>query len=203
MTKARGGSSPGRCRTVRGSTRFGVGALPAEMVLQAPHPFYDLGTGALVAKIFDEYPVRVACFATANRKRPGNDVAHVASTRFQSATQGIVDALAAPVLVQLHGFGSRTTSHDAVLSSGPLPVKSGVVVRRAKRMASQLGWQVATGADVPQLAGRTNLQARLLRGPARFVHVELSRDARKQLMERPPQLNAFVDVLPWRPEDVW
>jgi hypothetical protein len=54
---------------------------------------------------------------------------------------------------------------------------------------------VATGAEVPDLAARSNVQSQALSGQARFLHIELSLDARAALLSDPALTAEFGRAL--------
>lgn len=146
------------------------------VVLQAPHPWYDLGTGELTGQLFAESHARAAVFATTHRRLgPRTDVAHEAEGGFQILTLALAEAIQDPVVVQIHGFGEGHTGADVVVG--------GWGARSLTGPLAATGWVVADGVAVPTLAGRTNLQVRALTGRVPVVHLELSRELRGRLRE--------------------
>lgn len=186
----------------RGAGLYAVrlGALPSEVVLQAPHPFDDLHTGALAGALFDAGGLRALVVATADRDLAlGSDPAHAPASWFQSATDGLAAALPRPLFLQLHGFAATTSDACAVVSEGP----SRMDPARVDRLGASLGpvldcAPVRTGREVPALAARTNAQGRLLVDRAPFLHVELSLPVRQALVadaERRARLHAWVGAV--------
>lgn len=143
-------------------------------VVQAPHPWYDLGTGDLTEKLFLESEARAAVFATSHRALgPGTDAAHAVEGTFHTVTLALVESMEEPVVVQIHGFGSGHTNADAVVGGWG-----------ADALATSLtlaGWVAVDGAVVPALGGRTNVTVRALAGRAPVAHLELSKARRKAL----------------------
>jgi hypothetical protein len=175
--------------------RFGPDARP--VVLQAPHSFFDIGTGQLAAEIMARSDVRVLQVNTRHRNTvpaesgqpPPTDLAHRTDSWFHALTLGILDGLERPLLVQLHGFGRQTIEDpavDAVASCGATD-NTAVLNALAGALASglpQLG--VARYPDeISVLGGTSNVQGRALIGrtDAAFLHLELSPEARKQVLD--------------------
>lgn len=174
----------------------------ADVVIQAPHADYDLGTGALGAELFvtgsPGNKPRAFFTNTAHRykSRPDEkredpehpaDVAHNADHLFQIATDLTVRALPRVRVIQLHGFAASAVGARqelaAVISTGSdRPSEWSTAV--AERLKRSLGEGVRLyPRDVRILGGTRNVQARLLDTypDARFLHLELSSQARKQL----------------------
>ncbi len=174
-----------------------VGPLAEDLVVQAPHPFSDLHTGAVTAAMFDAGELRAACIATVHRNAgPGADPAHAPESWFQSATDGLAEALDDPLFVQLHGFAPTTSDADAVLSAGGARLPADRLADAMTRIGVALGAaDVRSGADVPALAARGNVQGRLLAGRARFLHLEISARLRAVLGEEPGLRAALSDAL--------
>lgn len=160
-----------------------LGPLPSEVVLQAPHPFYDLGTGEIVATMFDEGGVRAAVIATVHRKAaPASDMSHSPTSGFQALTLALGDALVEPVVVQLHGFSDQTSASDVVLSEGSS--RWWRLEEVGLRLSTALSVQdLRLGTEVPELAARYNVQGLALADRSRFLHIELDRALRDQLRE--------------------
>lgn len=191
----------------RKNARHGAGAYvirtgeAAEVVLQAPHAYHDLGTGQLGAELFvcapDDYRPRAFLTNTAHRYHgrlherrsdPDHpaDVAHNPDHLFQVATDALVRKLAHARVIQLHGFGpkeSRDEDVSAVVSAGTQ--NPGEFQRRvAARLSSVIGDGVRLFPEQTKVLGATqNAQGRLVQAypQARFVHIELSAPVRHAL----------------------
>ncbi len=191
------------------------GAGPA-LVLEAPHAWFDLDTGRLACALFEAGYGRALLINTAQRNAPsqgdlaahagqlGADVAHRAESAFQAATLGVVDALSDPLVVQLHGMGGSHGAWSAVVSEGSTFQPASWVTLAEDELDPVLGrWgAIASGEEVPDLAGRTNVQSRALTGTARFLHVELALAPRRALVADDAllnQLGAALDDLAERP----
>jgi hypothetical protein len=155
----------------------------------APHPTYDRGTGEIVAGLFDRGTCRVALFATA--PRDVIDLAHEPNTLFQSLSGRLPEAVGDLWMVQIHGFAPETTTGDAVLSDGAATLDPNAFAHARNALAAATGWSIADGGEVPALAARTNVQSKALAHQARFLHVELSAERRKALLDDPAQLAAL------------
>ena len=165
------------------------GPLPAELIVAAPHPFHDVGTGQIAASIFDGAPVRGLYLATQDRYASASaDPAHSADHALQAATATLADALPGAWFVQIHGFGPTTSLAAAVVSDGAAALPGALLAGAVQAVSKALGVEdVRTGREVPALAGRTNVQGAMLRDRARFLHVELGQQLREQLRKRPAQ----------------
>ncbi len=174
-----------------------LGALPRDLVLQVPHPYFDLSTGPLGGALFDEGEARAICIATAHRySHDHSDPAHEVETAFQAATLAVAAALPDPLFVQIHGFGASTTDADAVLSEGRVPMTAEGLEAARATLARALGADdLRLGHQVPALAARTNVQGLALAGEARFLHLELSASQRSRMLEDQAYRAAFGAAL--------
>lgn len=183
--------------------RTGGESLP--VVLQAPHSFSDIGTGQLAAEIMARSDFRVLLVNTRHRRavevpegrHPASDVAHRADSAFHALTLGALDGLERPLLVQLHGFGRQTvedaavdvvascgaTDHRAVLDAFAASLRAGLPQLGVARYPD----------DISLLGGTTNVQGRALAGraDAAFLHLELSPEARKLVLDSVPAQDAL------------
>lgn len=175
--------------------RFGAAARP--VVLQAPHSFFDIGTGQLAAEIMARSDFRVLQVNTRHRtvaetepgRPPPADLAHRTDSWFHALTLGVLDALEQPLLVQLHGFGRQSLPDegvDVVASCGATD-HTALLAAFADSLSSGLpGLGVARYPDdISVLGGTTNVQGRALlgRAGAAFLHLELSPEARKRVLD--------------------
>jgi hypothetical protein len=196
---------------VRGAGAYVFRVAPAEagpeILLQAPHNFYDLGTGRIAAEMFFDPPPgarpRALFTNTIHRYQlaPGNkrkrrhnpaDVAHNPQHAFSIATEAFANAAGGARVIQIHGFGARTDEDDEgepgdvamVVSAGDEAGSSPLSGAIAAALAAEHGAGVKRfPEDVRFLGATTNAQGRLLRKIAgsELVHVEMSSDLRKQL----------------------
>lgn len=158
------------------------------LVLEAPHPWDDIHTGAIAAALFEEGAGRALLIATAERDirigRGTSDVTRRPGSSFQAATLGIADGLPDALFVQIHGFTvQRHGLWSCVVSLGstrqPLTLLDDA--RRALAPPLIRFGPIGDQWDVPELAGTRNVQGRGLSGQARFLHLELSREVRDAL----------------------
>ena len=166
-----------------------LGPSPA-VACAAPHPAYDKGTGEIVASLFDLGTCRLALFATA--PRDVIDLAHAADTLFQSLSGRLPEVVGNLWMVQVHGFAPETANGDAVLSDGAATLDPSELARARNALAAATGWTIADGGEVPALAARKNAQSKALAHQARFLHVEISAERRKGMLDDHAQLTAFA-----------
>ncbi len=185
-----------------------LGAVSGELVLEAPHSWSDLHSGALTASIFDQGIGRAACFNTAHRRSDssgdlmgaspglGADLAHRPASGFQAATLGMVSGLGAPLVVQIHGFGAQHGSFSAVIARGASFQPDRLVQQAMTRLDPLFSSHglLADGEMVPKLAATTNAQSRVATD-ARFLHIELSLPLREHLLASEASLEQFGAVL--------
>jgi hypothetical protein len=184
-----------------GAYVFRTGAATQD-VIQAPHAYFDVGTGPLALTLFacapEGHRPRVFMTNTAHRYRgrPGEkredadhpaDVAHNAEHLFQHTTDALARKLPALRVFQVHGFGKEELNERqgvaAVVSPGSR-ARSPWVRQVALRLGPLLGTGVRVYPDETQILGGTqNAQARLLQAypGARFIHLELSASSRRAL----------------------
>jgi hypothetical protein len=177
------------------------------ILLQAPHNFFDLGTGRLAADVFftPRNGVRPRALFTNTihryqltpgdkKKRKDNpaDVAHNPEHAFTIATDAFTIAAGHARVIQLHGFGAR----EEIDGDGDAGAIAMVISAGQKRGSSPLSGAIAAAAttvfgpqvrrfpeDTHVLGATTNAQKRVLEKSRRgdFVHIEMSSEVRKQL----------------------
>lgn len=172
----------------RGGGVLGVrlGPLDHEVLLQAPHPFFDQKTGAIVSDMFDEQPIRAVLFASAQRYvAPEADAAHVPMHAFNAATDGLVRGSPQLLVVQIHGFAARSDRTANIYVSGG---RSWWTPTQFATMQQALqdalpGRNIQEGGAENGLAGVTNTQARLLAGRTHVLLLEFDPNERRTLAE--------------------
>lgn len=193
------------------------GAGPA-LVVQAPHAYFERGTGALAAAIMFEADARAPAALMTNslhryrqasgerRRRADNpaDVCHNPAPLFQHATMAMVDA-GAVVVVQIHGFAATATrfgpgpAPGIVVSAGRRDSSSAVSTAVARALSGVFGAAAVRRypEEIRVLGGTTNVQARALRrrAGAAFVHLELSPSMRRRLLADARDRAAFARAL--------
>ncbi len=165
----------------------------AEILLEAPHNYFDERTGQLGAQLFFFPPpgARPRAFFTNTIHRyqsaPGKklkqknspaDVAHNPEHGYSTATEAFARALGGRVLViQLHGFAGQPGAGEDDEESAATPTEISMVVSagdkqasspRSAALAAALARAFGTGVkrypeDVKVLGATTNVQGRLLR----------------------------------------
>ncbi|WP_432845801.1 hypothetical protein ACQPXB_34265 [Amycolatopsis sp. CA-161197] len=169
---------------------------PPSLVVEVPHPGFDLRTELFGVDLFRQVPGAVLLVAGAHRKADDShaDVAHEENSVFRV----VAAALAARGLtqVQLHGFHDQNLpSTDVVLSSGAT-VAGGAARRAADRLAAD-GFAVCRAwADrCTGLEGGTNVQGKAAaKDDTGFLHVEMSRTVRESPQRRAQVVRALVEA---------
>ncbi len=192
-----------------------------EIVLQAPHVFFDRGTGHIAAALFFGWEGRGrarALFtntvyryagvedqeasdaatgaASAPETRAPADVAHAADHAFQAATEAIVRELDQVVVIQLHGFAERPTRPEIILSSGADEIGA-LLPGLATGLSTIFERVLRYPEEFDELGGTSNVQGRMLAlyPRAHFVHVELSARTRARLGATPALLARFAHAV--------
>ncbi len=187
--------------------RFGEGG--HQLVLQAPHAFHDLVTGALAADLMVPTGARALLVNTRHRHSQGApageaplaDLAHREDTWFHALTLGVLDALDSPLLVQVHGFAADSLDDpaiDVVASGGANPRQDVVgVLVDALRVDRGAAAVAAYPDDVQRLGGVTNVQGRAVgvRPAGAFLSLELGLDYRQQLRTDAGEFERLSDAL--------
>ncbi len=162
------------------------------LLVQTPHTFFDEGTFPLGCDFFERSTARAWFLNTMHRYKGApkdargdhpSDVAHAPATLFQAATEGAVNVLKTPTVIQLHGFANREVTSKAVVSSGERKGGSAMTAKIAKALGGAVGGDVQRyPEDTKELGATTNVQGALVRSRGGvFVHVEMSGDLRRDL----------------------
>ena len=195
-------------RRGRGAYLFRTGQ-PAvrSILLEAPHVYFDIGTGAIAVAAFLADPVgrEHALFGNSSHRYQGNasassgdnpaDPAHNKAHPVHVATVAVLKTSAVTV-VQLHGFGASSTiptSFAAIVSAG---VAAGSTMTSTS-VASSMG-TVLTGttARYPEqtaaMGATTNVQGQYARSVGMaFVSIEMSNPVRTELAANPVSAARF------------
>ncbi|MGH3863958.1 hypothetical protein [Actinokineospora sp.] len=166
---------------------------PARLVVEVPHPAFDLRTEEIGLELFRRTPGAVLAVAGTHRRaaRGAGDVAHRADSMFHQVTMAL--AKRGLPQVQLHGFDDGSLSDaDMVLSPGVTRTTS--ALRQVSARLDESGIRVceAWSAECGGLEGRRNQQgvAAAEQG-SRFVHVEMN----KTLRDDRQRWTGVVDLL--------
>ncbi len=185
---------------------------PGAILLQAPHVYFDVGTGYIAAALFmapaAASRVHAVIGNTAHRyvqvdgskqRQPQNlaDAAHNADHPLAQVSDAI-SAAELLTIVQLHGFGADNHALDdvdAVISAGTEPASRAVTA--AAEALRSAGLRVATFPnDTRALGATTNVQGTSARLHQReFVHIELATTVRDRLRKSREQAQALASVL--------
>jgi hypothetical protein len=207
--------APGKSRGA-GAYIVRVGGAPdtsPTILLEAPHNFYDVGTGRLAAELmftkrtgarpralFTNTIHRYQLVPGDKRKRKHNpaDVAHQPDHAFTIATLSFARAAGSVRVIQLHGFGEREQERDdagdtgsiaMVVSAGDAAGSSKISAAIADALVRVIGSDVKRFPEqTKELGATTNAQGKLLRAQptASFVHVEMSAALRNRLAKEAP-----------------
>ena len=188
---------------------FAIRLGPArDLLIQAPHSYFDLGTGELASALFRETGARALFLNSAHRfggaggqaelfedpEGPSApDVAHRPFSAFQSATFGFLEASQLPFVVQIHGYRSRD-GEAAVISPGSALQPNDLLEPIFESLRGYESGAV-TGEQVPELAGRQNVQGQICANRASFVHLELSRETRLLLNSSEEERQGLVGAI--------
>jgi hypothetical protein len=166
----------------------------SDLVIQAPHTFFDQGTLELGCALFHQSSARAFFINTAHRyraaaQRPDGtypaDVAHASDSMFHAATLGALEDPRIRFIVQLHGFGQRESAAAAVVSTGE-NLRGGVFLGRvARALEASLAARVERFPDdTSELGATTNVQGEAVRAAGRlFLHIEMSGETRTRLLK--------------------
>ncbi len=189
------GEAAGRAR---GAGAVALRPRPAvEVLVEAPHTFFDIGTLPIARVAFERSRARALLVNTVHRYRAqapasggddeesssASDVAHAERSFFLFAHEELTRALPRASAVQFHGFAAAKAPGVAAIVSAS--TTSGPAAQVAAAMRAVAGAPSAVRLfpdEVRILGGTTNVEAAASRRAGRaFVHVELASDAREQL----------------------
>ncbi|MCA9701288.1 MAG: hypothetical protein KC431_27445, partial [Myxococcales bacterium] len=195
-----------------GNTRRGLGAYLIrrgelaprgdELLLQAPHSFFDKHTGKLALDLFLRTSTAVhgprALFVNnvhryrredgSKGKRTGGDnpadAAHAVDHPLARVSARLLRKRPLQ-LIQLHGFAAELVDPDAIVSAGTdEPSRASLAVQRGMQRALPELRIAQYGVEADRLGGTGNIQGAAARDARRcFVHVELADRLRERLME--------------------
>ena len=172
-----------------------------ELVLQAPHAFYDLGSGRVALRLFiaagDD--VRALFVNTTHRHTQHDGTIELRETNpadvtlndehlFAVATEQMTRVLDDPTVLQVHGFDNTQVAGqpDAIISTGS-EASSPASIALAKRLGSVASRPVVRYPEQTAVFGATyNVEGKRVRAvfTAEFFHVELSRAIRSAVLEQ-------------------
>lgn len=186
-------------------------AAQPEILLQAPHAFFDRGTGDIAAALFFgpagrgrarglfantayRYP-ELGAVPEEGEHSPA-DLAHITDHAFHLATERLAQDLGTLAVIQLHGFAERPARPTIILSSGQ-DQGSTLLPELARALAGIFEGVHRYPEDIDELGATTNVQGRMLaRYPrAHFVHIEISAHTRRRMRDSPALLARFADAV--------
>ena len=122
-------------------------ARTSNLIVQAPHTFFDEGTLPLGCELYARSGAAAFFIDTAHRYKSAEvdengdhpaDVAHAPDSLFQAATEGLLRTMGNVALLQVHGFASRESGAEIVLSAGTKRPE-GDLLSRVQRALTPLG----------------------------------------------------------------
>lgn len=184
------------------------------IILQAPHIYFDIGTGPLAIHAFFEarqrHRVRALYLGSMHRYQAGPgkrkersrnpaDPAHNARHLFHLATRLAADSAAGLRVVQLHGFGERADEDDVAVDAVVSATRDGLCESVASALLQHFDARDVRRYphEFGELGGDGNAQRALLDGhaTAAFVHIELSRSFRRFLLRSSTRQSRFLVAL--------
>lgn len=172
----------------------------ARWALQAPHVPSDLHTGRIAARLAVQGPFRVVAWNTLPRRarsedRAGavpTDIAHVPGTWFSALARAYAARYPDGRVLELHGFdparrrSASARGADFIVSPAHRGTSAAAGEFAACLAGAGLGTVLRYPAEVGELGGTTNVNARLLQalGFDGFIHLEIAPAARERLARR-------------------
>lgn len=168
-----------------------------ELIVQAPHTFFDQGTLQLSVALFEELRARALMINTLHRSGSGtkeerqkralaanapSDLAHSEDSYYQRAHRVLCQLLPQALTVQLHGYrDEREPEAKFIVSAANTRANPGLV---AEALNATLGASVARvyPDEVKVLGGTQNAQARAsaVEG-CPLIHLEIAASVRERL----------------------
>jgi hypothetical protein len=173
-----------------GTFVFNTSPLRSLLVIQSPHPRYDLNTGYQSIRVYQHTGARgffvagthrcnglsdspcdgttTACSGGSSEPYKYSDQAHVVLSTFQITTDAMLDDQTGMLFIQPHGFSQGEEDPDLIISNGTSFTPSGTDHAVAIRDAIQAIDPTLTAKvghidlDWTRLLGTTNCQGRLI-----------------------------------------
>jgi hypothetical protein len=178
---------------------------PLNIVIQAPHQYFDYATGKIALQFFFEQDLRAITINTVHRNQtPQSDLAHQANSLFSAFAESYAEILSEKeahkqtqgYLVQVHGFTNKHRRTEAgkkadiIISNGTRSPSLYLQQSQARLNNTSAFKSYLYGVDIDELGGSQNSSLAILsqlNQQARFIHIELSADTRKKLKRSPKQ----------------
>ena len=174
------------------------------LFIQAPHRYYDIGTGVIARKLFVESDSLFIAWNSAPRYvSDTSDLAHTAKSYLQAMSLAFALLYPKGHVLQLHGFSSkkRTTRQapkaQVIVSDGTDSPSSETQRLTACLKRDLTRHTVLYPRDVHELGATTNTIGRALRRRSfkGFLHMEMSRALRMRLIKDPLARGAIIGCL--------
>ncbi len=166
----------------------------SNLLIQAPHQFYDSDTGEIARKLFEEHDFVALALNSSNRNSDSNvhiaDLAHLPRSHFTALARGAVLANPDVVVLQIHGFAQSKrkpgNQHIDLIFSNGTARSSESLHQLGDCAKSSLGLATAVYPDqIDELGATTNTVGKAMRAlnSRGFLHLEVSRSARHLLRD--------------------
>lgn len=178
-------------------------------LLQAPHGDSDLYTGKIAARLFEQGSFKAGQWNTVPRdtaiqdSQDHADMAHLSDSYWQAFTQSFAEQWPSGKIVQIHGFdqsareSKSAANSDMILSAGHSQPPAWLQ-QTAQCLKNAFPGRVKLYPfDVKDLGGTQNSQNHLLSNMRHqgFLHIELSKPMREQLLEQSDARQRLIDCL--------
>ena len=190
------------CQRGRGIFLFLKSA--SKVFLQAPHSFFDRGTGKIVSLLVTEGDFGGACwnsvprYALGHYKGPADTQAHLANY-FVAFARAFAKKKKSSYLVQLHGFGAAKRKSEVGKAAGAIiSCGTGNPNFFLRTLVASMKVQFAKPVrlypfEVQELGATKNVSGKTLRqhGHPGFVHIEFNGKLRKRLLAEKAMRSKF------------
>jgi hypothetical protein len=205
----------------QGPTKVGAGAYALrpkaknDIVIEAPHTFFDQGTLPLALTLFDALDARALLINTLHRGGAGgadegederldrsrsgeekSDLAHHTESYFQVAHSLLGAEWPQTRFIQVHGFRDEKVPGVSVVVSGAGTSLDPLPVARALNEVFGAGTARVYPEEVKKLGGTTNAQARACKEAGwAFLHLEISASFRQRMERQASLREQFAQAL--------
>jgi hypothetical protein len=205
----------------QGATKTGAGAYAIrpraknDVVIQAPHTFFDQGTLPLALTLFQTLDARVLMINTLHRGGAANqdevdderierarsgkedaDLAHTTDSYYQVAHSLFGAEWPRTRFIQLHGFRDEKVPGVSVIVSGAGTQFDPLPVARALNDVFGAGTARVYPDEVKKLGGTTNAQARACKEAGwSFLHLEIAASLRQRMERQASLREQFAQAL--------
>ncbi len=198
---------------------FRAGNNSSDMVIETPHPLYDLDTERIGILAFEKSGARAFLLAGAHRNANldgSADVAHSPRSMFQTVHESV--AATSTTVIQIHGFTLvKNPGYPQIVLSSIGADTSSVSQLSSILEARNFTTGIANGGNLKELEGINNIQGKYASTTgATFIHMELESSIRNYPSrygkvvaaisefgsrdEKKPEVNRFSIILG---QDIW